>query len=267
MSAVMDVAVIEQPQARAVSIFDGPVAEFRAALARRGDNRKALVAWVREAMIEGVDFGRIHVVGWAKCSHGNACTNPKHFSKPSLFKPGAEKICGMLGVTPQFPTLKDYEAAALAGREIFHIILRCDIVNADDKVMASGVGARSIETDSGDLNKALKMAEKSGHIDATLRMAGLSEIFTQDIEDIAARDALKGDSTQTVSAGTGQLKYITLDQETVLRDLAEEGGANRAQFLNFMKVQKLAEIPADQYIRAKTALESIRDGRTGSATR
>lgn len=28
------------------------------------------------------------------------------------------------------------------------------------------------------------MAEKSAHIDATLRMAGLSEVFTQDLEDM-----------------------------------------------------------------------------------
>lgn len=45
---------------------------------------------------------------------------------------------------------------------------------------------RAVEQDSGDLNKALKMAEKSAHIDATLRMAGLSEVFTQDLEDMAA---------------------------------------------------------------------------------
>ncbi len=30
------------------------------------------------------------------------------------------------------------------------------------------------------------MAEKSAHIDATLRMAGLSEVFTQDLEDMQA---------------------------------------------------------------------------------
>ena len=49
---------------------------------------------------------------------------------------------------------------------------------------ADGVGARSLKQDYGDINKSLKMAEKSAHIDATLRMAGLSEVFTQDIEDM-----------------------------------------------------------------------------------
>ena len=41
-----------------------------------------------------------------------------------------------------------------------------------------------MDKDKGDINKSLKMAEKSAHIDATLRIAGLSEIFTQDLEDM-----------------------------------------------------------------------------------
>jgi hypothetical protein len=36
----------------------------------------------------------------------------------------------------------------------------------------------------GDANKAIKMAQKSAQIDAVLRCAGLSEVFTQDLEDL-----------------------------------------------------------------------------------
>ena len=54
-------------------------------------------------------------------------------------------------------------------------------------VAAEGTGARTVDKqDRGDINKSLKMAEKSAHIDATLRVAGLSELFTQDIEDMIA---------------------------------------------------------------------------------
>lgn len=190
-----EVTVLEQPaQPRAVSVFDGPVQEFRSALTRRGDNRKALIEWVRGALVEGVDFGKIHFVARSKCDRGNQCTNPNHFSKPVLFKPGAEKICGMLGVTPTFPTMKEYEQMALDGKQIASIIMRCHILSAEEKVVADGIGARSVEQDYGDLNKALKMACKSGMIDATLRMAGLSEIFTQDLEDMAARDRATNES-------------------------------------------------------------------------
>ena len=68
--------------------------------------------------------------------------------------------------------------------EVNNIIIRCEIMDAGGRVVADGIGARSLKQDYGDINKALKMAEKSAHIDATLRMAGLSEVFTQDLEDM-----------------------------------------------------------------------------------
>ena len=167
------------------SPLDLPAEVFRAGLDRRKENRAALMGWVRESLVEGSDYGRIHVVAKSKCPHGNRCRNVAHFSKPSLFKPGAEKICGMLGVTVHYPTLHDYEQAALHGVQLQHIIIRCELKDASGHVVADGVGARSLKQDYGDINKALKMAEKSAHIDATLRMAGLSEVFTQDLEDMA----------------------------------------------------------------------------------
>jgi len=154
----------------AASPLDLPAEQFRAGLDRRKENRGALMEWVRAALIEGIDFGCI------KTKRGP--------SKPSLWKPGAEKICGMLGVTVHFPTLKDYEQAALQCTEVNNIIIRCEIMDAGGRVVADGIGARSLKQDYGDINKALKMAEKSAHIDATLRMAGLSEVFTQDLEDM-----------------------------------------------------------------------------------
>lgn len=156
--------------------LDIPAADFAAALERRGANRKALMTWVREALKAGTDYGTIQIGGRA--------------SKESLWKPGAEKICGMLGLRAIFPTLPDYEKAAIAGHEINHIILRCHLLDAQGNVVADGVGARSVEKERGDLNKALKMAEKSALIDATLRCAGLSEIFTQDIEDMNLEEPL-----------------------------------------------------------------------------
>ncbi len=155
----------------AASPLDLPAEVFQAGLDRRRQNRSALMAWVRSSLVENVDFGAIQT--------------RRGPSKPSLWKPGAEKICGMLGVTVHFPTLKDYEQAVLGGVSLQQIIIRCEIHDANGAKVADGVGARSLRQDNGDINKALKMAEKSAHIDATLRLAGLSEIFTQDLEDQA----------------------------------------------------------------------------------
>jgi len=152
-----------------VSPLDLPPEVFRQGLERRGSNRQALIDWVRKAMVAGTDFGSV--------------PTKRGPSKPSLWKPGAEKICGKLDVLVRFPTLGEYEKAALAGLPIETIILRCELVYAGN-VVAEGVGARSVSREYGDINKALKMAEKSAHIDATLRLAGLSEVFTQDLEDM-----------------------------------------------------------------------------------
>ena len=177
-------AIVEAPQPAASPLDIAPEA-FRNALARRGENRKALMQWVGSSLVRGVDYGKLHVVSRDKCSRGKFCDDPRHFSKDCLFKPGAEKIAGMLGVTPTFPTLHEYEKAALAGTELKQIILRCHMVDASGRIVADGIGARSLDQDYGDINKSLKMCAKSAHIDATLRMAGLSEVFTQDLDQMA----------------------------------------------------------------------------------
>lgn len=192
-SAVVEAVSTEVP-VLARSPLDLPIAQFRSDLDRRASNRAALIQWVREGMVDGIDFGRIHAVGKNRCNlaaQGRAaeCQNPAHWSKASLFKPGAEKICGMLGLTVHFPTLSDYETAAISGVDLTQIIMRCEIRDSAGSVVADGVGARNIKQDFGDINKSLKMAEKSAHIDATLRLAGLSEVFTQDIEETQAATA------------------------------------------------------------------------------
>ena len=144
--------------------------EFERTLALRSQNHAAIIAWCKKNLIEGVDFGSIQT--------------KRGPSKPSLFKPGAEKVCSILGVTVHYPNLSAYEQVVLSGRVIDAIVLRCELRNFHSRVVAEGVGARNVKQDFGDLNKSLKMAEKSAQIDATLRLAGLSDVFTQDLEDM-----------------------------------------------------------------------------------
>lgn len=150
---------------------------FGKALQVRTVNRNTLVQWVRDALVRGVDFDKLHVVSWKKCSKGKACTDPNHWSKDQLFKPGAEKICGMLAVRPSFPNLAAYEDAAIKGVNIQHVVLRCHILSIDERVLSEGVGAASLSENGFSLNKTLKIAAKSSHIDAVLKLGGLSEVF------------------------------------------------------------------------------------------
>ena len=178
--------------------LDWPVERFTHALDRREVNRKALLKWIQSNLQAGIDYGQIHVVGKDSCrlagdGRTHECLDPRHWSKPSLWKPGAEKICGMMGLIPRFPNLAEYEKATLRGEDIKVIILKCELHTGSGFVAAEGTGARRIDQDRGDINKSLKKSAKSAHIDATLRVAGLSELFTQDIEDMLADKANKGD--------------------------------------------------------------------------
>lgn len=186
-----DLAPVQETAAStaiSVSPLDLPTEFFSAGLDRRKRNRALLMDWLRTALVEGVDFGRIHIAGKDRCQlvrmgRVHECNDPGHWSKPALFKAGAEKITGMLGMTVHYPTLPAYEDAFLAQADIRTIMLRCELRDAHGHVVAQGAGARQISQDYGDLNKTLKMVAKSAHIDATLRLAGLSEVFTQDLED------------------------------------------------------------------------------------
>jgi len=250
-----DMIVADEP-ARGVTVFDANVADFKGALVRRGDNRKALIDWVRAALVEGTDYGRIHVVKRDKCQLGRNCKNESHFSKPVLFKPGSEKICGMLGVTPSFPRLHEYEQMVIEGRELVHIIMRCHILSATGTVVADGIGARSLATDYGDINKALKMACKSAVIDATLRMAGLSEIFTQDLEDMKATENAtadeqsgagserRADKTSSQStAGTGGGKVATAKQIKLIGVKLDQAGISEEECCEQFDLDSLKDCP------------------------
>lgn len=252
---------------RSASPFDGNVAEFKGALARRGENRNALIAWVREALVDGVDYGAI------KRSNGS-------MTKPSLRKPGAEKICGMLNVIPTFPTLKEYERLALEGIPIDQIILRCHLLSMSGEVLADGVGARSMKQDSGDLNKCLKMACKSAHIDATLRMGGLSEIFTQDIEDMppgsfdgqqtdrppsrapqrAASPAAGKPATQAPRSTGGGRGFATEKQLALIERRLGDAGIEQREFLDQFDISSLAEVP---FAKVNEALDWIANAVSG----
>ncbi len=214
---------------RSSSPFDGNVVEFKQALARRGENRNALMAWVRDALVDGVDFGAI------KRSNGT-------MTKPSLRKPGAEKICGMLNVIPTFPTLKDYEQLALQGIPIDQIILRCHLISMSGEVLADGVGARSMKQDNGDLNKALKMACKSAHIDATLRMGGLSEIFTQDLEDMPPQ-SFNDQSQEAQRQTTGGRGFATEKQLALISRRIQDAAIDPRDLYDYFKINALKEVP------------------------
>jgi hypothetical protein len=149
-----------------------------------------LVDWITSQLVPGIDFLLIHKKVGPRgqkrdCSQaGNMVDRmcAECGGKSTLAKPGSEKICGLLQLRPRFR--RDIENWEMLGSEPGVIALICELVTASGDVVAEGRGGRHRDQDFGDINRSLKMCQKSAQTDAVLRLAGLSEIFTQDLEDL-----------------------------------------------------------------------------------
>lgn len=169
----------------AVSPFDLDPGLFRAAVDRRVANVKTLLETLNSILREGEHYGKIHVVSKNECPKGKWCDNPRHFSKNVLLKPGAEKINQFLGLTPRYRPLTEEERKDYGIVVEDQIVVKCELLSGSGAVCSEGLGARALDVRDGPhaLNKALKMAEKSARINATIQL-GLSDCYTQDLDDM-----------------------------------------------------------------------------------
>lgn len=140
--------------------------------------------------------------------------------KPTLLKPGAEKILMLLGLTSEYQVTEQVEDYS---KGIFAYTVKCTLSRGGSKI-TEGLGSCNSKEDKyrwrwvkesdlpegvskdnlkkrttgygqvqyrvendeiySQINTVLKMAKKRAQIDATLTVAALSEAFTQDIEDM-----------------------------------------------------------------------------------
>ncbi len=141
---------------------------------------------IQKTLKEGFDYGVIPGTG----------------NKPTLLKPGAEKILMLMGVTSEYEIIErvqDYD------KGFFAFTVKC-VLSRSGQVITEGVGhantrerrytrvkeGREPQDPYTLANTVLKMAKKRAQVDATLTIAALSEIFTQDIEDMD----IQGDLTE-----------------------------------------------------------------------
>jgi len=154
--------------------------------------RELFVDWLFNRLVPGTDYMLIHrKVGprnaktpCPNADDGKSASCATCGGKATLAKPGSEKICGLLQLRPRFR--RDVDSWEMLGGEAGLVTLVCELVTSTGVVVAEGRGARHRDNDYGDCNKTIKMAQKSAQTDAVLRCAGLSEIFTQDLEDMPA---------------------------------------------------------------------------------
>lgn len=156
--------------------------------------RSILTQFISSNMKKGTDYGSINMNG--------------RESKETLFKPGAEKFCSLFKLRPEF--VKDDATLEMLGNQPGTIAYKCELIDSKGKVVGEGRGVATVDTNGKefDINKSVKMAEKRAQIDAVLRTGGLSDFFTQDLEDLPK---LEPEKTMTPTQ-LDRLKQILIDK-------------------------------------------------------
>ena len=253
-------AIIEQSGSQGA--LNAPVDQpgpdrFGDALAIRDMNRDQLLRWVQSHLVQGTDFGSI-----------------PGSSKPSLWQPGAQKICGMLSLVASFPDVEKYVDRCVAGEQIDTVLIRCYLSDAAGNVVAQGSGARDAvkqkpiyqgrgpdrkrtgTEEYRDLNYAIKMAQKSAHIDATNRASGLSAVFTQD-------HPAEDENIEPIKGTAEEAYLLQLSGELFGADKAFSVLESLAMRRFRIKDGDWTQIPQN---RLTYAVNSLRDKRKGDET-
>ena len=107
--------------------------------------------------------------------------------KKSLAKGGAEKLASIYQFTATFE--KDTDTLDMLSDVKGLVSYVCNL-HRGDMLIGQGRGAATLgeKNMSNDPNKTIKMAQKRAYVDAVIRTTGLSDIFTQDLEDMNPKD-------------------------------------------------------------------------------
>lgn len=108
--------------------------------------------------------------------------------KESLYKAGADFVCDTLNVIDVYDA--DMDAWQQLGGPRGTFVYRCRLypkgaAQVPENMIGEGRGVRKCGQKGGDENNAIKMAKKSAKVDAVLNGYGLSDLFTQDLEDLS----------------------------------------------------------------------------------
>lgn len=164
----------------------------------------AVTTLIRKALKDGVDYG---VIPGAK--------------QPMLMKAGAERLTKAFGTTPVYEIVqsevdhdrkvnwekKKYgkvESGTALG--LYRYVVRCSLRTNGGVIVGDGIGScSSLEAKYCDRpreleNTILKMAQKRALVGATLNAFGLSDRFSQDLDDVEQAPT-NGSNSQTPSNG------------------------------------------------------------------
>ena len=130
--------------------------------------RQVVKRFLQQELVEGTDYYTLRIKG--------------RETKPALSKAGSEKFMALFQLHASFE--QDTATWTMLGQPQGTLCYVCRLHTRGGELIGEGRGARTLQQDGGDINKAVKMASKSAMVDAILRTGALSDVFTQDEESI-----------------------------------------------------------------------------------
>lgn len=177
---------------------------------------------VKKTLKEGVDFDKIPGTG----------------NKPTMLKPGAEKILMILGLTSKYEIADE----VVDNQKGFFSYTIKSYLYKGDQLITEGLGnantreRKYIKQDPFTMqNTVLKMAKKRAQVDAALTVGSLSNAFTQDVEDMGGY--------QRQPASKVAPKKISEDQKETIVLLVQS--LAKAQNITSDELLKKEKIPDD----------------------
>lgn len=181
--------VAEQPHETPPELQTAALSDFRQAfmllprermeqaLTDYSDKRDMFRKWLLSQMRAGVHFGV------PPGCEPRDIPNPEQWqNKPSLYKAGAELIYDLMGARPVFKA--DPEAWKSLGAKEGMVVIKCELYSKfNDTLLGEGMGVFSVGEKKMGPNSAVKLAEKRAKVDAVLNTWGLSDLFSQDLDD------------------------------------------------------------------------------------
>jgi hypothetical protein len=140
--------------------------------------------------------------------------------------------------------------------------LVCELIDRQGQVVGQGRGVAELRETSHNVNMAVKMAEKRAYVDAVLRAAGLSQYFTQDLEDQvllppSSEDAAPPDTTPRNPDPDGQQGPLCTErQRQAIRALLPRAGRTESWLLAKLQLKRLDEL---LYARAEMVIRRLGD--------
>ncbi len=191
--------------------------------------------------------------------------------KPTLLKSGAEKINMLFGCSPEYEFLT---AVSDFDKGFFNYEIRCTLMRngcpvaqgvgscnsyekkyrystmTEDQLAENGIdpsmgipftdryGRTRYRVEAPDpadkANTILKMAKKRAYVDATLQVAALSDLFTQDLEDMADQIKAENEATMTLAEAASIKLNFGKHKGRMLGELYKDRAAGGRDYIVWM---------------------------------